>query len=86
MSDVFCRNCRYYGGGISITCRHPAAGRDVVTGEDKRLFAHVMRRNYGPCGPEGRLFEPVKVKGTDLRLPRTLWERLRSPFTRKDNP
>jgi hypothetical protein len=53
-----CIHCRHYNTG---DCVHPDSPRDVVRGwpTTAAFMRQAKNSNDGPCGVEGRLFEPA---------------------------
>jgi len=55
----YCRNCKWYDPeGLVPVCGHPDTG-DLVTGAARG--ADIVRRRdpWSPCGPDGKLYEPL---------------------------
>jgi hypothetical protein len=70
-----CRDCRYLK--TTYHCYHPSVvTTHVVTGKASCQDALLMRSPAGPCGPEGRQWEP---KLPLIRVPLT-WRRAWADF------
>lgn len=65
MTAPLCKDCRWYERWMDA---YPAVGdlcrssillkQDLVTGPYIRTMRCSVMRQEGPCGPEGKLFEP----------------------------
>ena len=52
-----CADCRHINA--TFVCHHPkSVNTDLVTGYIAKLDCYTARSSDGPCGPEGRLWEP----------------------------
>lgn len=57
----YCAICRHSGGeGPYLWCNHPVATHiDPILGKPAGQTASYMRACARPCGPAGKLFEPI---------------------------
>lgn len=58
----YCAICRHSGGeGPYLWCNHPVATHiDPILGKPVGQTASYMRACARPCGPAGKLFEPIE--------------------------
>lgn len=60
--QTFCHNCKFYSVEPALTFELQVClntGRDIVTGKRVKADAYWMRGTDGPCGPSGKLWEPI---------------------------
>lgn len=58
----YCTGCKHVvDAADAVRCGHPNVAIDMVGGGKRPRSAMAMRELDGPCGPEGRLWEPRGV-------------------------
>lgn len=73
MTEKFCRDCVHLRqSGVMRNCVSPKLGKNLVTGEDERWPADILRKQHTIrlphdeaecCGPDGKWFEALATKG-----------------------